>query len=819
MNTALKEKIGISSAVAAFFAFTLLGFGPSYIYFTNRTQFNCTYPEVVTYLLPLFWACTGILVTVFSPLKELFFKKSLSVLFAVSLLFFLQGNVAVLKINPFTGRHVDWSAYWVRGVVELCIWIFVIGAFWIKTSSVYKHLQHLSIYLVLFQLLLLLIMFGFSDLATITAIFQPVPTAPTLLSPQGHITTNNPHYTWTESTEAKWYYLTVEGSLGWVMREQPYKASEVCSKGMCSVTPSTALTDGKYSWSVRASRSDSKNSGASSKGGFFSIGDISPNTNVFDYKSAFENFSKNKKIATNFSKHKNVVMLVLDGFRSDIFREILQEDNTIKNSFSEFIYFYNTTAAYPSTTLSIPNVLTGQYYKNDVPIFQFIEESFTECSVPKVLKMNAFQVDLFPAEPEVVYCDESTATYCTSVITFDASHYHQMVTLLNVTFFRYVPTLAKRHFAKAGAQFYHQASLNVMQYFMNNATANSVNPVFKYIHFTLPHAPLQMNENLEYEPMEENLQSVKKQSRAALKIAIKMISLLKKLEVFEQSLIFVISDHGFHPKMPFNRKLFGSDETASSATFDPSRLIPKAGALLLVKPFSTSASASSGEIKMSGAPVTLGDIPATIARELGIESNFPGRSIFTISESESRVRQFFNHGEWGLWHTWDFFPHLEQFYIIGNVWEQNSWKASGDFDVVLPIESYQQYKVFKVENRERKRESYVAVQMALGELDLAQEKLGDREFPPHVFRSESWPKMLEKLKHLEGKVSYRIIFTSNAVIALSEELNTAQHPDKDMFSREFAPLLREFELPPYLLKGESIEQLRKKINSLTTPVE
>ena len=159
MSLSLKEKIGISSAVASFFAFTLLGFGPSYIYFTNRTQFNWTYPEIVVYLLSLFLVCTGLFVTILSLLKERIFKKSIAMIFAVSLLFFLQGNVAVLKINPFTGRHVDWSAYWVRGVIEVCIWSFVIGIFWIKTSSIYKHLRQLSIYLILFQLLLLLIMF------------------------------------------------------------------------------------------------------------------------------------------------------------------------------------------------------------------------------------------------------------------------------------------------------------------------------------------------------------------------------------------------------------------------------------------------------------------------------------------------------------------------------------------------------------------------------------------------------------------------------------------------------------------------------------
>ena len=809
IDNALKKKLSISTAAASFFLCTLLGFGPAYLYFTNRSQFSFTYPEALVYLLPLFLVCVIVLVTGFSRLHGAVFEKSVSVLFAAALLFFIQGNVVLLDINPFTGRSVDWSAYRVSGVLELCAWILVLVLFALKAHIIYHHVQQLSLYFILFQCGILGIMFGFSDVESIASLFQTVPAAPTLISPQGHIKTDNPRYIWNDVPGANWYTLSVDGTSGWISKE--YNGAEVCSQGTCSVRLAP-YPHGHYTWNVSASRSQSQQRSSLSEDFHFSIGSSDTTNEALTNRKIFEDSSSRQDVLYDFSPQQNVILLVLDGFRSDIFMEIIQEDPAIKNEFNDFVYFYNAAAAYPSTVLSIPNIFTGQYYKNDIPLFQYIKESFLAHSLPKVLTMNAFQVDLIPPEPEVIYCDDSIATNCKALNTFEISHAHQILSLLNVTLFRYVPTLLKRPFVRAGTKFYHEGSLNAMYSFMRHATADAEMPTFKYLHFSLPHAPLQINEDLQYEPLRPTHANVKRQSKAALKIAANILSTLKTLHVFDQSLIMIISDHGFHPEMRFNSNLFGVTAGTLPSQFDPSELIPKASALLLVKPFATSPFAHSGELKMTDAPVALGDIPATVVQELGLDPQFSGQSLFTISESASRTRTFFNHPEWGLWKNWEYFPSLQQFYITGSIWEHHSWKMHREFDSIVQIEPYREFDLFQVKNTFQGNSYYIAVDRKLENMDLVHEKLGDRELPPYVFKSRDQSETLEKLEQFGTKPPYYGINTNDVFVVVSEELNTRQQYREDIFQRDFAPFIREFDLPPYLFIDEHVEQLQKRID-------
>jgi len=74
-----------------------------------------------------------------------------------------------------------------------------------------------------------------------------LPTAATLISPSGTITTTTPTYTWNAVSTASYYQLYVNGSGTW------YTASAAgCSSGSgtCSITGS-ALTAGSYTWYVQ----------------------------------------------------------------------------------------------------------------------------------------------------------------------------------------------------------------------------------------------------------------------------------------------------------------------------------------------------------------------------------------------------------------------------------------------------------------------------------------------------------------------------------------------------------------------------------------
>jgi len=79
---------------------------------------------------------------------------------------------------------------------------------------------------------------------------QPPP-PPTLLSPNGSVATLTPTFSWNPSPGASTYVLSVLTTGGATVYEVVYAAS-VCSGGICSATPATALSEGSsYLWRVR----------------------------------------------------------------------------------------------------------------------------------------------------------------------------------------------------------------------------------------------------------------------------------------------------------------------------------------------------------------------------------------------------------------------------------------------------------------------------------------------------------------------------------------------------------------------------------------
>ena len=82
------------------------------------------------------------------------------------------------------------------------------------------------------------------------------PVATTLISPNGNITNTQPTYAWNavldsaQGDAATWYFLWVQDPTR-VVIQQWYPASTSCSGGMCSVTPSIAVTPGSTRWWVQ----------------------------------------------------------------------------------------------------------------------------------------------------------------------------------------------------------------------------------------------------------------------------------------------------------------------------------------------------------------------------------------------------------------------------------------------------------------------------------------------------------------------------------------------------------------------------------------
>ena len=64
-----------------------------------------------------------------------------------------------------------------------------------------------------------------------------------------------------------------------------------------------------------------------------------------------------------------MIHIVLDAFLSETFGEVIErERSTFDRDFSEFVFFADHLGAFPTTRASMPAMLTGIAYRNEIPL-------------------------------------------------------------------------------------------------------------------------------------------------------------------------------------------------------------------------------------------------------------------------------------------------------------------------------------------------------------------------------------------------------------------------------------------------------------------
>jgi arylsulfatase A-like enzyme len=182
-----------------------------------------------------------------------------------------------------------------------------------------------------------------------------------------------------------------------------------------------------------------------------------------------------------------------------------------------------------------------------------------------------------------------------------------------------------------------------------------------------------MNESLEYEDMPPDRASMQRQGTAVLKIVAILLERLRQLEVFHNSLIFVVGDHGSGTPGTFiNESLLGESFNTRGPYKGNFRSFKAAGIpLILVKRIG-----ASGEMRTSDAPVCLADIPQTVVEELGLEARFPGVSVFTVKEDEGRERIY--RAFVGPQEDVEYLAPLYEYAVRGFSWDDTSWRETGN---------------------------------------------------------------------------------------------------------------------------------------------
>ncbi|MCE5231258.1 LTA synthase family protein [bacterium] len=398
----------------------------------------------------------------------------------------------------------------------------------------------------------------------------------------------------------------------------------------------------------------------------------------------------------HFSSNRNVIVVLLDGFQTDVFNDILNRKKALVSPFGGFTYYRNSVSTFPNTFLSVPNLLTAQVYDNSEPLPKFIADAFrAESSLPRALKAHGYEVDLFPLPyvDNVVLRSPETMSNITTHATVPGD---QLAYLLDTGLFRCVPHFMKplvfsnnnwlignalRHVkrfaysdsaAAAAAEGANEADQNwlydltFLSDFQKGIKIDRKAPVFKYYHLVGNHEPFRLNEDLHYEAMDATPANMRRQGEACVKIMGRFLETLRQCGIYDKSMIVVIGDHG---------SVFPADASTAGVGGDPNRapaetVPPKSLPLVLIKPFG-----ATGDLKISDAPVSLGDLPATVLSAVGLAKVGPDDSMLTVAADSQRVRRHYSLfvDANKLRHV----PPFEEYEARGFSWFNGSWRKTG----------------------------------------------------------------------------------------------------------------------------------------------
>jgi hypothetical protein len=408
---------------------------------------------------------------------------------------------------------------------------------------------------------------------------------------------------------------------------------------------------------------------------------LSSNSHILQARDVAAN-PQGRSEVMRFSPSKNIVHIVMDGFQSDIFASILNDtsERDFKSELRGFTYFDQHLGAYPYTQLTVPAMLSGKFFQNDIPVDTFIEQTMQGPTVINKAYAAGYEVDIAaPVSLKNVYAlgDYSNAFSIASSghVTAEDVAIIDAAKLTDLALFRVLP-----HFGKAlvhrdeswifqakvrSSAFLHMQYFSDLAFLEDLATEMSTDrdtPVYKMIHVMLSHRPFVGNERCEFDGRKSGSRDeVTTHAQCGLLSVLSVLQRMKDLGIYDASLIVLMADHGaWVPVEDFESSTQVSALTVAMAT-----------PTLAIKPPD-----ASHAFQVSNVPSSMIDIAATIADFAAFDGSFAGESVFKIGQGAERQRRYLAYGYGINPDAKGYLFPMQEWLVNGNPYESESWQLS-----------------------------------------------------------------------------------------------------------------------------------------------
>lgn len=346
-------------------------------------------------------------------------------------------------------------------------------------------------------------------------------------------------------------------------------------------------------------------------------------TVLYFSKRADRKKENNRYVSSNgmfeMSEDKNFVIFLLDCVDSREMTRLMEEDKEYEDMFEDFTYYRNTMSTYPYTTQSIPFILTGQWYRNEVSYNEYCREAYKNSPLFAELEKRDYSIDLYEKDlPDIGDYDR----YDNIIYADDAKVSFKAFSKLAVksTAFKYLPYFAKERcvydntdfnnlrYSDSRVQIFSDVDDAFFSFMKNSEITTARKKAFKFIHIEGGHSPFRYNKNVERIKNATYTTNV----QAALTIADYYINMLKESGMYDNTVIMVMADHGYE----------GGKNNG----------IDRQNPILFVKGIN-----EKHKLQISEAPISYDDLQSAYVKLL---DGYPGDSIFEYKEGDVRDRMY-----------------------------------------------------------------------------------------------------------------------------------------------------------------------------------
>ncbi len=355
------------------------------------------------------------------------------------------------------------------------------------------------------------------------------------------------------------------------------------------------------------------------------------------------------------SSKNNIIVFVLDNFDTELFQVLLKKYPELAEPLNGFTYFPDAVGSYPTTKGALPQILTGVWYENRETFAEYIEKAWRNNPFWNFLKNNGFDNRIFTISDFVYYASENIDNIVKTNLEI-SSIWDLLTNFYKLSAFRFMPHISKKYFSfyfenfniyakptgNANAPEYRQDDVNFYkQMIANGFTITDKFNSFRFYHLWGAHPPYNMNRSIGRVALGKVLEE--EQAAGSLNIVFAFIKLLKQKNIFNNTAIIVIADHG-----------------------NSSRMLTRP--LVLFKP-----KFSESPLLYSANPISFADLQPTLIKTI---KGFQYGKSFFVKKDPNYKRRFMYYSWDASWKD-DYLPYMQEYIVMGNSSYLKSWTKTG----------------------------------------------------------------------------------------------------------------------------------------------